>query len=111
MQITDRPFTIIPIAPGLGPFLAIQDAELVVDLNRTHTAASGEIRAGQAFVAGSDAGLVAKFGYGTSYVTIDGLIFQNTEWAVTSFFEAWRYVVNVGGQPMTIVDSRLGMRV
>jgi len=111
INVTDRPFTIIPIAPGLGPFVAIEGAHLVVDLNRSFTATSGELRAGLAFVAGHDVGLVGKFGYGTSYITMDGGIYHNAEWSTTTFFEAWRFVVEVNNQVMTVVDSRLGLRI
>lgn len=107
----DRPFNVVPIAQNVGTFLAVHEADLFVDIEKMYLASEGDIRPGLAFVAGSETGLIARVGYGTTFITQHGAILPSPNLSTVMLFEGWRFTLSdTEGKPVVLVDSRLGVR-
>ena len=107
----DRPFTVVPVAPGIGTFMAVHGAQLAVDIEKMQTSSESDVRPGMAFVAGTEAGLIARLNYGTVFIRHDGTVLPSFDWSTAMVFEGWRFEVeDTEGKQAVLVDSRLGLR-
>lgn len=110
-DLGDRPFSVLPIRQNVGTFLSVHEAELSVDIEKMHLASEGDIRPGLAFVAGVETGLIARVGYGTTFITQQGTILPSPNLSTVMLFEGWRFTLaDAQGKPVVLVDSRLGVR-
>lgn len=110
-DLGDRPFNVVPVGKSVGTFLAVHDAELLVDIEKMYLATEGDLRPGLAFVAGTSTGLVARVGYGTTFITQNGEVLKNPDLSSVMLFEGWRFTVaDNQGKQVVLVDSRLGVR-
>lgn len=101
------PARLRPAVTNEGMWIAIDNWQLRVDPASSYTSFQTNPAAGDAFLFGGEAGIVARFVHTVGYVTKDGVHHHQLDWQLFAGFRRWQIVHwPEGGADMVVLFER-----